>query len=145
MFLIKLFCKRAPTISLVFDKAYCQIYYYSNIKAIHLDWKNHATHDQFIEACNFSLNLMVEKKAKKMIADNSKVVEVSVENQLWLTENWFPRALEKGFQYSAVISSDKNSVKSALQLIVSRINTNSVIVKYFNELSQAKEWLSKTD
>ncbi|MEJ0055561.1 MAG: hypothetical protein WDN75_07840 [Bacteroidota bacterium] len=80
-----------------------------------------------------------------MIADNSKVSEVSEENQYWLTENWFPRALEKGFQYSAVISPDKDSVKSALRLIVSRINSNHIIVRHFSELSLAKEWLLKAE
>lgn len=145
MSLINFLRKKSALTTLSFDKAYCKIYYHSDIRAVHLDWNNRATHDQFIEACDFSLSLMVEKKARKMIADNSKVSEVSEENQYWLTENWFPRALEKGFQYSAVISPDKDSVKSALRLIVSRINSNHIIVRHFSELSLAKEWLLKAE
>jgi len=140
-FLRKIFGSAPPTIH--FDKPYCKIYYHGDIRAVHLDWSEQATTTQFIEACDFSLNLLVERKAFKMIADNSKVSNVSEDNQNWLIEDWFPRAVEEGFQYSAVIQSNKDSVKSALQLIVSKVSNKHVIVQYFEELSSAKAWLAK--
>ncbi len=132
---------RAP--ALHYDKAYCRIYFHNDVRAVHLDWNGQATPAQFREACNFSLQLLIEKQAIKMVADNSKVITVSVENQNWLIEDWFPRAVEEGFQYSAVIQSDKVSVQSALQLIVSKISNKLVVVQYFNHLNTAKDWLSQ--
>lgn len=126
-----------------FEKFYCKIYFHDDLKAVHLDWNAQSTSGQFREACDFALNLLIEKKARKMIADNSKVSAVSEENQNWLIENWFPRAIEKGFEYSAVIQSNKEGVKSALQFIVSKVSTNHVIVQNFQELSSAKQWLKK--
>jgi hypothetical protein len=125
-----------------FNKGYCRIYFLVDIQAVHLEWNGTASTVEFKEACNFSLSLMIEKKAKKMIADNSKVISVSRENQDWLTQEWFPKAIEKGFQYSAVIQSDKDMVRSALQLIVSKISSKHVIVQNFNELATAKKWLA---
>lgn len=140
-FLKKIFGR--PQSAMLFDRPYCKIYFHSDIEAIHLDWDAQATSTQFIEACNFSLDLLIKRKVRKMIADNSKVSTVSVENQNWLIEDWFPRAVEEGFQYSAVIQSDKEAVKSALQLIVSKISNKLVVVQNFNDLSSAKAWLAK--
>ncbi len=65
MSLINFLRKKSALTTLSFDKAYCKIYYHSDIRAVHLDWNNRATHDQFIEACDFSLSLMVEKESEK--------------------------------------------------------------------------------
>ena len=141
LFLKKIFGRTSVT--LLFDKPFCRVYFHSDLHVVHLDWNGYATPEQFMEACDFSLNVLVERKATKMIADNSKVSVVSAENQRWLIEDWFPRAVEEGFQYSAVIQSNRDTVKSALQLIVSQISNKHVIVQYFDGLSPAKAWLAK--
>ena len=130
---------------ILYDKPHCKIYHYSDINTVHLDWNKHATREQFIEACDFALTVMVEKGAKKMIADNSKVSVVAMENQNWLTENWFPRALEKGFQYSAVIFSNDAFVKFAVKRIENNINDKLFVVHYFEALQPAKDWLATVD
>jgi hypothetical protein len=130
---------------ILFNKTYCTIHYYKESNVVHLDWNKRSTRDQFIEACDFSLNVMQETNAKKMIADNSKVSVVAVENQNWLTEKWFPRALKIGFQYSAVIVSNDAFVKFAVKRIENNINNNLFIIQYFNDLSLAKEWLAQVE
>ncbi len=134
---------KGENITLHFNQPFCKIYHHKDVNAIHLDWTKTSTPDEFIEACEFSLVLLKKTKAKKMIADNSKVSEVSVQNQNWLTDDWFPRAIEEGFQYSAIIHSGQNEVHSALQLIVSKISNKHVIAQYFTEVSAAKLWLKK--
>jgi hypothetical protein len=138
------FTKRSPSV-LLYNKTYCKIYLHREIQVVHLDWKGQASRDQFVDACNFSLQILIETGAKKMVADNSKVTFVSPENQRWLTENWFPRALEEGFQYSAVISASNDEVRSALQLIVNQLNTKHIIVRYFADVAYAKTWLENVD
>jgi hypothetical protein len=126
---------------LTFDKPFCKIYYYEDIKTVHIDWGKFAKKEQFIEACDFSLELLSKNKVSKMIADNSKASVVAVENQNWLTENWFPRALEKGFRYSAVVLSDDTFIKYAVKKIENKINDELFVVQYFNSVDNAREWL----
>jgi hypothetical protein len=127
---------------LAYEKTYCNIYYYNDIKVVHLDWGKFVTPAQFIEACNFSLDLMAKNKGKKMIADNSKIGVVAVENQNWLTNDWFPRALEKGFRFSAVVLSNDAFVKYAIKKIENNINNELFVVQYFDSVDNAKEWLA---
>ncbi len=130
---------------LTFDTAFCKIFYYDDIKTVHIEWGKFAKKEQFIEACNFSLELMSKNNASKMIADNSNAAVVAVENQNWLTENWFPRALEKGFRYSAVVLSNDAFIKYAVKKIENKINNKLFIVQYFDSVDNAKAWLASVD
>jgi hypothetical protein len=128
---------------LKFTSAFCKIYYHAEISTVHLDWTaKMATHTGFMEACNFALDLMEEQNTSKMIADNSKVTVVAVENQNWLTEKWFPIAIAKGFRYSAVVLADDAFVKYAVRKIENKVNNELFVVQYFNSIENAKAWLA---
>jgi hypothetical protein len=101
-----------------------------------------AKSEGFIEACEYSLNLMIEKNIYKMIADNLKVSVVTRENQSWLAENWFPRAIASGFRFSAVVVPDDEFIKYTVKKIESRINNNLFTAQYFNSVDDAKVWLA---
>jgi len=126
---------------LLFDKPYCKIYYHEDLRAIHLDWGRFATPEEFREACNSSLNLLISRNVNKMIADNSKSAVVSIENQNWLTKEWFPKALKEGFKYSAVIVNDDFYVNYAVQRIEKNIKNDSFHINYFKDFEEAKVWL----
>ena len=102
-----------------------------------------AHNDQFQEACNFSLELLEEKKVNKMIADNTKSKVVSVESQNWLMEDWFPRAYELGYRASAVVVSNDIFNKVAVKSIVNKMDKGKFTVHYFEDLETAKTWVEQ--
>ena len=128
---------------LYYDKKWCKIYYYEDLSCVHLDWFGMAYNDQFQEACNFSLQLLEEKKANKMIADNTKSKVVSIESQNWLMENWFPRAYEVGYRTSAVVVSTDVFNKVAVKNITNKMDKGKFTVQYFENLEKAKVWIKK--
>jgi hypothetical protein len=126
-----------------FKNSYCQIYCYESISVVHVEWNNKmAKSEGFIEACEYSLSLMKEKNIYKMIADNLKVSVVTRENQSWLAENWFPRAIASGFRFSAVVVPDDEFIKYTVKKIESKINNNLFTAQYFNSVEDAKVWLA---
>lgn len=126
-----------------YDKKWCKIYYYEELACVHLDWIGFAKSDQFKEACNFSLELLREKKVTKMIADNTKSKVVSVEDQDWLMADWFPRAYKEGYRTSAVIVSTDVFNKVAVKNIVNKMDKGKFVVHYFENLDKAKGWIKK--
>lgn len=126
-----------------YNTKWCKIYYYEDIPCIHLDWFGFAKPDEFKEACDFSLNLLKEKKVSKMIADNSKAKIVSIENQKWLTEDWFARAYDEGYRTSAVVVSTNIFNEVAIKNIVNQIDDGKFTVQYFDDLEKAKAWLKE--
>ncbi len=129
---------------LVFRNGDCKIYYYSDLAIVHLDWTDKMAKPKgFREACEFALQLMIEKKVYKMIADNSKVPIVMHENRKWLTEDWFPRAIAAGFRYSAVVVPDNEFVKFTIKEIDQDLHNTPFTIQYFTNVEDAKAWLAK--
>jgi hypothetical protein len=128
---------------LKFKNNYCHIYFYETISVVHVEWNEKmAKSEGFMEACEFALNLMTEKKIYKMIADNRKVSVVTRDNQNWLTENWFPRAISNGFRYSAVVVPDDEFVKYTVKKMESKIDNSLFTAQYFTSVEDAKAWLA---
>lgn len=128
---------------LYYDKKWCKIYYHDDIHCVHLDWFGYANMQNFQEACNASLDLLMEKKVSKMIADNSKAKIVSVESQKWLLEKWFGEAYKEGYRTSAVVESDNIFNEVAVKNIVNQMDDGKFTVHYFNDLEKAKQWLKE--
>ena len=130
---------------LYYNQKWCKIYFHEDIPCVHLDWNGFARPKEFKEACDASLELLKDKKTSKMIADNSKAKIVSIENQTWLTDDWFARAYEEGYRTSAVVVSTNIFTDVAVKNIVSQMDEGKFTVQYFDDLNKAKEWLKAFD
>ncbi len=128
-------------ITLEYDKPKCKIYHYHTINAIVLEWSGYASYEEFVEACDFSLDLMVEKEGNKMIANNLKSELVNPRNQEWLTKEWFPKAYEKGYRISAVLVSKSIFNQITVKQIVNKLDKGKFTVQFFTNLQDATEWL----
>ncbi len=128
-------------ITLEYNKSKCKIYHYKDINTVVLEWCGYSSHKEFVEACDFSLKLMVEKKGSKMIANNLKAEVVTARNQEWLTKIWFPKAYTQGYRISAVLVSKNVFNQITVKQIVNKMDTGKFTVQFFTNLHEAIEWL----
>ncbi len=128
-------------ITLEYDKPKCKIYHHKNINTVVLEWSGYASHEEFVEACDFSLELMVKKESSKMIANNLKAEVVSPRNQDWLTTIWFPKAYAQGYRTSAVLVSKSVFNQITVKQIVNKLDKGKFTVQFFTNLQDATEWL----
>lgn len=119
----------------------CSIYYYKTINTIVLDWSGQASYEEFIEACDFSLELMIQKKSNKMLINNLKAEAVQPRNQAWITEIWFPIAYQKGYRISAVVESKSIFNQITAKQIVNKMEKGKFTVQFFTNLQDAIEWI----
>lgn len=124
-----------------YDKKYCKIRYIDDIRCVHLDWIGFAKSTEFREACDYSLQLLKEKGANAMIADNSKGKGISTDDEEWMTKDWFPRAIAAGFRISAVIVGADMFRTMAVKSIVNELDQDTFSVQYFDEFFKAKSWI----
>lgn len=128
-------------ITLKYHKPYCKIYHYQHINCICLEWIGFANFENFKEACNFSLDLLKQYKASKMIANNTHAKVVLPKSQTWLQEVWFPKAYEQGYRTSAVVVSKNIFNELGVKNIVNQMEQGKFEVRFFNDLSEAESWL----
>ncbi len=128
-----------------YNRPHCQIYYLSDLKCVHLNWNGYANSENFREACNFSLELLAENKADKMIADNTKAKIVKQEDQTWMNEDWFLRAFGLGFRTSAVVVAKDIFRDLSVKKIVNELDKNLFTVQFFATLEDAKQWITEVE
>lgn len=126
---------------IIYNKDWCKITYYQEYNCVLLDWTGYADSKNFREACNFSLKYIIEKNVDKIIADNSKGYVVKNEDQDWMNEVWFPKALEAGFLFSAVVVAQNIFREISIKNIVNKINDVNFTVNYFEIQEDAFGWI----
>jgi len=124
-----------------FDRNYCKIYFDEVSGAVVLKWIGYAESDQFRKACDQSLELLKKMKTKFMIADNSEGKAVTIDDQNWLVEDWFPRAFIEGYRISAVVSTTDIFRDMGIKNIVSQLDLTKFTAEYFNNFEDAQEWI----
>jgi hypothetical protein len=127
--------------TLHYDEPHCKIYFLEEENAVFLDWQGFALSSKFREACDFSLNLLEEKHASKMVVDNTKGKAVAPEDQKWLNEDWFKRAFDKGYRASAVVMSKDVFNNVAVKNIVNNVDGEKFTINMFDNLHEAKSWI----
>lgn len=128
-------------ITLEYDQPKCKIYHYQNINTVVLEWSGYASHEEFVDACDFSLELMIKNKGSKMIANNLKSEVVSPKNQDWLTTIWFPKAYAQGYRTSAVLVAKSLFNQITVKEIVNKMDKGKFTVQFFTTLEDAVQWL----
>lgn len=124
-----------------FDRNYCKIYYDEDSAAVVIKWQGYAESEQFRKACDQSLELLKKMQTKFMIADNSEGKAVTIDDQNWLVENWFPRAFDEGYRVSAVITTTDIFRDMGIKNIVSQLDMTKFIIEYFNTYLDAQNWI----
>ncbi len=127
--------------TLRYDKPFCKIYFHEDVPCVHLEWKGFFTSEQFREACNASLQVIIDTKCSKLIADNSDAKVVSPQDQEWLGTDWMKRALENGYKYNAVIVAKDIFNKMAVKNIVQNLAGREAVIQFCEDAAAAKEWL----
>ncbi len=129
------------TSSLKYDKSHCKIYHEHDPNCIRLVWTGFSKPEEFQEACNYALDLLVEYSTDKLIVDNREASVVSKENQAWLAQEWYSIAYANGYRTSAVIVGDNALNKISIKKIETARTGGEFNTQHFDSLEAAKEWL----
>src|SRR5580765_7502459 len=118
------------------------IYYDELLKCVVMQWQGYATSNEFREGTELMLNTLISNKCSRVLADISKMVIISQEDQRWLETNFLPRAVRFGFKKIALIKPASYFNKVAIETINSKINKDQLTLEIFDNVDDAKSWLT---
>lgn len=87
------------------------------------------------------LELLIEKRANKWLADLSKMVIISQDDQKWADKDCFPRAAKSGIRYMAMITPEKVISRMSVRNVISKVGDLEIETEYFANPEDAKAWL----
>ncbi|MBP1960879.1 hypothetical protein [Paenibacillus aceris] len=120
------------------DKAH--IFWDDVIEAVVIRWNSLAQEEDFRVPLNKLIELAVIKKAKKALLDKSPSL-VLAEDAKWLSEEWLPKLLNAGIQYTATVTPENTMANIDMRAAVGK-DTTKLRYHDFEDIHNAVGWLS---
>ena len=111
-------------------------------KTAFIEWRGFADGQDYRNALNTLLEVMTSRGTRKILADTRLSKVITPEDQVWVTTNWMPRAVQAGFKWSALIVPKSALGKMSIDRMVEKLGPDNVVeTKYFDDLEKARKWL----
>ncbi|MCK6587657.1 MAG: STAS/SEC14 domain-containing protein [Polyangiaceae bacterium] len=124
-----------------FDERYLTILWDGEIGAVRVEWKEFIDGPSFRAGLDAGLSLLEMRKTGKWLADLRRLGPVTMEDQRWTNEDWFPRAIAAGLRHLALVSPRKVVAQMSVRTIMSKVNERNLTMAYFEEIEAARDWL----
>ncbi len=124
---------------------YYNVYFDTNINSVVLEWHGYSPSKEFREGVELMLNALIQNNSSKLLADIKEMKLIGLDDQLWINNDFLPRAIKSGFKTVAVIEPEDHFNKVAVASIVDKIDAEILNVKFFPDLEDAKTWLKSFD
>jgi hypothetical protein len=123
------------------DDEYVTMVYYPETKILH-----HQIHKFFFGQTYrdiFNTGVQVFKKygACKWLSDDKSVTSFTKEDVEWGYKEWFPRMIESGWKYWALILPEKVIGQVAVKRMAENYTSQGVQTRTFTSIDEAKKWL----
>src|SRR5438046_2254258 len=91
-------------LQLLYDNPACKIYFNEDLNAVQTEWYGLPSEgEELYTILDAVVDAMKEMKTGVVIADARSMQVISRADQQWISENWYPRALEAGFSHEALV------------------------------------------
>lgn len=119
----------------------CTIRYDPELNCIELKWHGYATSRQFRLVAEHLLIAMRITGTGNVLDDHTHMKMLGQEDQMWILENWLPRACQEGFRTCAVIHALDYFNRLTTRNVFSQIDPDAVLSAFFNSRAAAHAWL----
>ncbi|MDF2455835.1 MAG: hypothetical protein K0R51_1828 [Cytophagaceae bacterium] len=123
------------------DKIY-NVYFDDQLDTVVMEWDGYATSSQFREGTELMLNVLIQNRASKVLADAKDMIMIGLEDQQWMDTEFLPRAIKFGFKAIALIKPDSYFNKVAIESISYKVDKEKLMINFFDGIEEAKLWLS---
>ena len=117
------------------------VYFDPMINSVVMEWHGYATSKQFKDGTELMLNTLIQNNCTKVLADIKDMTLIGMEDQQWINEQFLPRATKFGFRAIAIIKPRSYFNKIAIETISYKVDKEKLTINFFDDISEAKEWL----
>ncbi len=121
----------------------CIVYWDEDNQWIYTDWKNQPSVTTVKTGCEEMLKLLVEKKAAKILNDNSNIIGSWSASSQWVAEDWFPRIIAAGLKKFAWVQSKESTLSQISAKKSEEKNKDSDIIRLVKDEAEGISWLKQ--
>jgi hypothetical protein len=125
--------------SIVFDKFFLSVAFYSEERLLRLKWKGYASAEEFKDGLRFLLAYVRENQVEYCVSDLKFMSTILPQDEEWASRCWYPRLIQTALKKHAVISSLDFLNNAAIRRIVGK--QSAFETKFFVNEVEALEWV----
>ena len=106
-------------------------------------WTEYASGQEFRDGCNELLGVIEEENATKLVIDTSGIKAHTEEDKQWLQEEWMPKEIEAGVEYSVSVPSESSISKMEMEKFVDQTADLPLTYVLAGDMAEAREWIAE--
>jgi hypothetical protein len=120
---------------------YATLLYHPDTKIIHHTFHKHTTGEAFRELLSCGTDAFIQHGASKWLSDDRKNMDVTPEDSAWGDQVWFPRTLQAGWKYWALVVPEDIMARWNMVQFVEKFSAQGIRVMVFTNPEEAMDWL----
>lgn len=125
-----------------FDSDYLQINYDQELDCVIMNWKPEMlSSEDYRYGLAQGLELVNKKECENWIGNLREMKMITMADEKWTNETWFPQALKTTLRHMAVVVSTDAFNKVAVNNIMGQVKVAHLTTKYFQDVEESREWL----
>jgi hypothetical protein len=110
-------------------------------KMVHVEWKSAVSGAALRVALERGIDALSKNRGSRWLADCQSLGPISAEDEEWIDQDWFPRALAAGLSCMAIVLPWRDAAKMNVEDIVARVPETRMQRAYFETVWQGEQWL----
>jgi len=113
-----------------------------DIDALIHTWSGFSSGEEFRETCNDLLDVIRERDENKLIVDTSGIKAHDEADKQWLQEEWIPKEIEAGIEYSVSVTADSVISQTEMEEFVDQTSDLPLTYVLAGDMDEAREWIA---
>jgi hypothetical protein len=114
-----------------------------DIDAILHTWDAFAAGQEFRDGCNELLDVIRRNDKSKLLVDTSGIQAHDEADKEWLQEEWIPKEIEAGIEYSVTVTGDSVISEMEMEEFVDQAQDLPFTYVMAGDRDEAREWLDE--
>jgi hypothetical protein len=128
--------------AIYFENEYATIRWDVSSKSVVLAWHKFAPSDKFRSVLDKMIEAMSHYHSGQILADTRNQGVITVVDQNWTNQDWYPRALKVGYRKIGVVLPKSIITQMSIDRIMKETAHPELTENYFETLEEARTWLA---
>jgi hypothetical protein len=126
---------------IIYDSPYATLWYHPESKILHHKIHKSIYGQDYRDFFLLGTQTLKERGAQKWLSDDQGNSLAGKDELLWGKEVWFPKTIEAGWKFWAIVQHKNTLGQVVLEKLVKEFGSQGIEARYFTEIDEAFQWL----
>ncbi len=125
----------------ILDNDFATLWYHTDTRIVHHQIKKYIYGVHLQELLNKGTETLIQNRAIKWISDDRRNNALTLQDQDWANNVWFPKTAKAGWKFWAMVQPEKLAGQLNMQKQANVVTNGGVTVGTFSDPDEAMSWL----